>query len=180
DAGGPGGAHRGRADSIAGRRDHRAGRRADIPDPADQEPGMTLTTHGLQVAAGGRTLIANLDWQVKRGEFWCVLGQNGVGKSTLLHVLAGLVPAASGQVHIDGKLFSRIRAGELARLRGLLPQQQFDAFSYTALEAVLIGRTPHRVGAGWDSEEDLRLAVAALQRVGLEGKIREDILHLSG
>ena len=141
---------------------------------------MTLVTHGLQVAAGGRMLIANLDWQVKRGEFWCVLGQNGVGKSTLLHVLAGLVPAASGQVHIDGKPFSRIRAGELARLRGLLPQQQFDAFSYTALEAVLIGRTPHRTGAGWDSEEDLRLAVAALQRVGLEGKIREDILHLSG
>lgn len=139
-----------------------------------------LVTKELHVAAGGRTLIENLDWQVEPGQFWCVLGQNGVGKSTLLHVLAGLVPAASGQVQIDSRTLSRIRAGELAKLRGLLPQQQADAFSYTVQEAVLIGRTPYRVGAGWDSEEEIALAAQAMARVDLQGKAMDDITHLSG
>lgn len=139
-----------------------------------------LVTQNLNVAAGGHALIQNLNWQVKPGEFWCVLGQNGVGKSTLLHVLAGLLPAASGRSLIHGQPINRMRAGELARLRGLLPQKQVDAFSYTALEAVLIGRTPYRVGAGWDSGEDIALALDALKRVGLEDKAKEDITHLSG
>lgn len=139
-----------------------------------------LATQSLRVAVGGHTLIDNLDWQVKSGEFWCILGQNGVGKSTLLHVLAGLVPAASGQVLLDGMSMHHTRTANLAKQRGLLPQQQVDAFSYTALEAVLIGRTPYRVGAGWDSEEDIALAMRALQRVGLADKVKDDITHLSG
>lgn len=139
-----------------------------------------LETSSLGVAIGGHALIKNLDWQVKSGEFWCILGQNGVGKSTLLHVLGGLLPAASGQVMMDGQPIERIKPAQLATQRGLLPQQQVDAFSYSALEAVLIGRTPYRVGAGWDSDEDIAFAVAALKRVGLADKVDEDITHLSG
>ncbi len=139
-----------------------------------------LVTQHLQVSAGGKVLINDLNWQVKPREFWCVLGKNGVGKSTLLHVLAGLVPAAGGQVLIDGKPLPHVKTQELARLRGLLPQQHFDAFSYSALEATLIGRTPYRVGGGWDAEEDIALAIEALKRVGLEDKAGEDITHLSG
>lgn len=139
-----------------------------------------LATSSLGVAIGGHALIKNLDWQVKSGEFWCILGQNGVGKSTLLHVLGGLLPAASGQVTMDSQPISRIKPAALAKQRGLLPQQQVDAFSYSALEAVLIGRTPYRVGAGWDSDEDIALATEALQRVGLADKAGDDITHLSG
>ena len=43
-----------------------------------------LQTRQLAVCAGERVLLQALDWQVRAGEFWCVLGRNGVGKSSLL------------------------------------------------------------------------------------------------
>ena len=51
-----------------------------------------LHTKNLQVKAGAQELVRHLNWEVQRGEFWCVLGKNGSGKSSLLHVLAGLLP----------------------------------------------------------------------------------------
>lgn len=57
-----------------------------------------VSTHGLMLAAAGRTLLAGLDWQARIGERWCVIGRNATGKSTLLRALAGLWPFARGEV----------------------------------------------------------------------------------
>lgn len=139
-----------------------------------------LRTEHLHVSLGGRCLISDLNWQVSHGEFWCVLGQNGVGKSSLLYALAGLLKPASGRISIDGADIGAMAAQDLARKRGLLPQQHIDAFSHTVLDTVLIGRTPYRVGRSWDTKEDRTSAFAALALVGLEDKAELDVLHLSG
>ena len=62
-----------------------------------------LQTEQLQIALGGRTLLDRLDWTVRRGEFWCVLGKNGVGKSSLLYALSGLLPHAAGRLLLAGE-----------------------------------------------------------------------------
>ena len=139
-----------------------------------------LRTEKLGVSLGGRCLIADLNWQVETGELWCVLGQNGVGKTSLLYVLAGLLKPASGQLSIDGTNIDALSAHALAKKRGLMSQQQVDAFSYTVLDTVLIGRTPYGVGRSWDSEEDGAAARAALVAVGLADKADADVLRLSG
>lgn len=139
-----------------------------------------LRTGQLQVAQGSRILLDRLDWQAGPGQFWCVLGQNGVGKSTLLQVLAGLRKPAAGQVWFDEQPLATMAPGLLARCRGLMPQSQADAFSHSVLDTVLVGRTPYRFGHGWDSAEDRRCALAALERVGLAGMAQRDVLHLSG
>lgn len=138
-----------------------------------------LQTETLNVAVGGQTLIANLDWQVERGQLWCILGQNGVGKTSLLHVLCGLLPPVAGQVLVGGKPLSSLSAETLALQRGFMPQQQVDAFSCSALATVLVGRTPYRIGSTWDTEEDKAAAEAALQAVGLTHKANMDVLTLS-
>jgi iron complex transport system ATP-binding protein len=139
-----------------------------------------LLTENLSVAVGERTLIHNLDWQVARGEMWCVLGQNGVGKSSLLYVLAGLLEPSAGRIVLDGANLHALPAGAMAKKRGLMPQQQLDAFSHTVLDTVLIGRTPYRVGRSWDSDEDRAAAEAALAAVGMADKQERDVLYLSG
>lgn len=138
-----------------------------------------LRTEKLDVAAGGQALIAGLDWQVERGQLWCILGQNGVGKTSLLHVLCGLLAPAAGQVLLDEKPLSSLAAETLALRRGFMPQQQVDAFSCTALATVLVGRTPYRIGRTWDTEEDQVAAQAGLQAVGLSHKAQMDVLTLS-
>lgn len=139
-----------------------------------------LQTVGLRVAVGGRRLVDGLDWEVESGQLWCVLGRNGVGKSSLLYVLAGLLRAAAGQVSIGGRPIDAWPAHALARRRGLMAQQQLDAFSHSVRDTVALGRTPYRVGSGWDTDEDRAAVAAALAQVGLAGRADADILHLSG
>ncbi|MFC1412611.1 metal ABC transporter ATP-binding protein [Streptacidiphilus sp. N1-12] len=82
-----------------------------------------MELRGAAVAVGGRTLWSGVDLTVRAGEFVAVLGPNGVGKSTLVKVLLGLLPTAAGEVRVLG----RAPGGAGARI-GYLPQRRsFDA-----------------------------------------------------
>jgi NitT/TauT family transport system ATP-binding protein len=67
-----------------------------------QEAGLAFRCRGLSVdlgaAAAKRRIIENLDFEVPKGQFVCILGESGVGKTTLLRVFGGLAPAAPGSV----------------------------------------------------------------------------------
>jgi len=139
-----------------------------------------LHADNLSVALGKRVLIDALQWHVQRGEFWCVLGKNGVGKSSLLYTLAGLLPPHGGRVLLGGEEIGQCSLATLARRRGLMLQHQADAFSHSVLDTVLVGRTPYRLGATWDAREDVDAAHTALVRVGLMDKMGADITQLSG
>lgn len=141
---------------------------------------LLLEARGLKVVAGTRTLIETLDLQVQRGELWCVMGPNGSGKTTLLHTLAGLRPAQGGSIALKGRLLADWPIGELARQRGLLPQAQHDAFSAAVSDVVLLGRHPHLGRWAWESDDDRRIAAAALQAMDLEALADHDVTTLSG
>jgi len=146
--------------------------------PAAQDP--LLQAGGLGVRIGERWLCRDLDLQLQRGECMAVIGANGAGKTTLLHTLAGLRPAAAGQLALGGRAVQDWPLRELARFRGLLAQQQPDHFAASVLETVLVGRHPHLGRWDWEGAEDERLARAALADVGLEAMAARDILSLSG
>jgi iron complex transport system ATP-binding protein len=139
-----------------------------------------LQTEKLAVSIDGRVLIHDLNWQVERGQFWCVLGKNGVGKSSLLYVLAGLMPRAGGSLLIAGASIDTTTPTLLAQRRGMMLQQHADNFAHSVLDTVLVGRMPYRAGSAWDTDEDVAAAQAALAMVGLPGKSHIDINHLSG
>lgn len=139
-----------------------------------------LAAEQLSVSVDHRILCKQLNWQVMPGQFWCVLGRNGIGKTTLLHTLAGLARPAEGRVAIQGKCIDSIQPVQLARLRGLLAQQQADAFSSSVLAAVIAGRHPYQFGFGWDREEDRAQAMQALQRVRMASFSEHDVMRLSG
>ncbi len=139
-----------------------------------------LDTQDLCIQVARRTLIAGLNWQIRQGEFWCVLGRNGAGKSLLLHALAGLRAPDAGSVRIAGRAMDAIPLTELARLRGLMPQQTHDSFSCTVGEAVAIARTPWQLGAAWDGHDEKDHVRHALTQVGMVDRIDDDITRLSG
>lgn len=139
-----------------------------------------LQVASLSIEAGGRRLCNGLDLQIHSGEFWCVIGRNGAGKSTLLHALAGLNAPREGRVLLAGSNIHSMSPVALARRRGLLSQQQFDAFSSTVLDTVVAGRYPHLSGLGWESDEDRAAALHALSAVGMADNARKDVTALSG
>ncbi|SEL38974.1 metal ABC transporter ATP-binding protein [Streptacidiphilus jiangxiensis] len=89
---------------------------------ASGAPAPVIGLRGAAVRVGGRTLWSGVDLDVRAGEFTAVLGPNGVGKSTLVKVLLGIVPAASGEIRVLDR-----RPGEAGSRVGYLPQRRsFD------------------------------------------------------
>ena len=141
---------------------------------------LALEVKNLSLKLGHRRLVTDLNWQVRQGEFWCVLGRNGAGKSTLLHALSGLQSIDDGSFLMMGRPAKDLTLTELARLRGLMPQQIVDRFSASVGDAVAIARAPWRLGSAWRDDDDRSYVTAALQRVGMLDRMDDDVMHLSG
>ncbi|MDD5364190.1 MAG: ABC transporter ATP-binding protein [Gallionellaceae bacterium] len=140
----------------------------------------TLACRALDVTIAGKQIVRGLNLMLEPGQRLAILGRNGVGKTTLLHTLAGLLPPDAGAVELDGLSYAALGPRGAALLRGLLPQHQGDAFTASVLETVLVGRHPHLARWDWESAADERLAHEALAAVGLAGLAARSIHTLSG
>jgi iron complex transport system ATP-binding protein len=139
-----------------------------------------LATRGLGVTIAGMRVCAGLDLVVSPGQCWAILGRNGAGKTTLLHTLAGLRAPAAGTIELFGRPLAATARRDIARLRGLLPQDDSDAFPATVLETVLIGRHPHLSRWQLEGAEDRRIAREALAAADMTGTEARDVRTLSG
>ena len=139
-----------------------------------------LAARGLGVTIAGIRVCRSLDLAVLPGECWAILGRNGAGKTTLLHTLAGLRRADAGSIEIAGRPLAATGRREIARLRGVLMQDDSDAFPATVLETVLVGRHPHLSRWQWEGAEDLRIAREALAAADMAGTEARDVRTLSG
>lgn len=82
-----------------------------------------LSTLGLRAGYGGKPVLQGLDLEVREGEIVAVIGRNGVGKSTLMKSLIGLVPAMDGSIIYRDKPVEHLSAFKRARLGiGYVPQ----------------------------------------------------------
>ncbi len=141
---------------------------------------VLLDINQLALRVGERWLCCAFSQQLRAGEVLVLLGPNGAGKTTLLRTLAGLAPPAAGTLSIAGRSVEDWPPRELARLRGYLPQQQPDLFPSSVLETVMVGRHPHLGRWGWEGEQDVAVAEAALSETGMLDFAARDVLTLSG
>ncbi|MBC2607730.1 ABC transporter ATP-binding protein [Pelagicoccus albus] len=126
-----------------------------------------------------RLVAKDLNLQLVPGEFVCLLGPNGVGKSTLIRTLAGMQDPLRGCIQISGSKVSDMNAKERARsvsvvLTDSLPHGMFDGYSVVAL-----GRHPHTSWTGGLGAEDKRKINWALEAVGATPLARRQISELS-
>jgi len=139
-----------------------------------------LNCEDLTVKIADTQVCVDLTLTMNAGENWAILGMNGCGKTTLLHTLAGLLPAQSGEIELNNTSLNNLSRHEIAQQLSLLLQHQEDHFPGTVLESVLIGRHPHIQSWQWESEEDHKIALDALTVLGLTNFSERSILTLSG
>ncbi|MFD5543588.1 metal ABC transporter ATP-binding protein [Streptomyces sp. NPDC127079] len=110
---------------------------------AGEGSGPVVDLRGAAVRVGGRTLWSDVDLRIGAGEFTAVLGPNGVGKSTMIKVLLGALPAAAGEVRVLGT-----RPGQANERIGYLPQRRsFDAsLRIRGIDVVRLGLDGDRWG----------------------------------
>ena len=139
-----------------------------------------MEIRGLNLSAGKRSLVHDLNWRAQPGECWCIIGRNGAGKSTLLRTLAGLRPIESGHIHLLGKNLGDWPLTQLARQRSFLPQGRVDAFAYSAIDTVLSARHPYQDNHFWENQDDLELAMSSLRALDVDTLAERDVRSLSG
>ncbi|MFQ5634386.1 MAG: ABC transporter ATP-binding protein [Gammaproteobacteria bacterium] len=141
---------------------------------------MTIECENLTIAVGARMLVDKLELTCRDGDFVCILGRNGVGKTLSLHTLAGLRPPAGGEVRLHGDRLDRLDRPVIARRLGLLLQTHDDAFPITVLETALLGRHARLGFWQWESDRDVACAEAALVAMGLADLRQRMTATLSG
>ena len=97
-----------------------------------EEPLLTMS--GLRAGYGGKPVLQGVDLAIPRGEITAVIGRNGVGKSTLIKAIIGLLPPSAGSIRFDGQEIGHLTPHARARLGlGYVPQGR-DVFPRMSVE----------------------------------------------
>lgn len=123
---------------------------------------------GYLIKHGVKTVASRIDGTIWSGELTCLLGANGVGKSTLLRTLSAFQPKMGGEVLIEGRELSAYTDKELSRKIGVVLTEKPDVRNMSVRELVSLGRSPYTGFWGTYSKEDLRIVDDAISVVGIE------------
>jgi len=124
--------------------------------------------------------VRDVNLEIPDGDWLAIQGRTGHGKTTLLQLLGGLDHPSSGTIQLDGRDLTRLREGQMTRLRATSIGFVFQTFNLvqtlTAADNVEAALLP--LGVGWT--ERRRRTVAALDSVGLSDRSRHLPSELSG
>jgi molybdate transport system ATP-binding protein len=148
--------------------------------PRREVPEHYVALRGVDVVRQGRTVLAGIDWTVRPGEHWAVLGANGAGKSTLVALCQGALRPTRGRASWFG-LPGPVNVWDIRRRMGLVSPELQAAYRYdvTAVEAVLSGHFSSVGLYDRPSAEQVEQAGALVDMVGLAGMRQRRVRTLS-
>ena len=142
------------------------------------EDGLSLLS--VTVGYGLRPILHEVSIDAKPGEVTGLIGPNGSGKTTVVRVASRGLEPWSGSVTVQGANPYAIPARKAARLVAVVPQDVAPAFEYSALEMVLMGRSPYRSAWGRSHPEDWARARHAMTVANVQHLADRPIGELSG
>lgn len=132
---------------------------------------MNVRIDNLSVGYGSGssavTVAGGLCGEICSGRLTCLLGANGVGKSTLLRTLAAFQPRLGGSITIGGREASAFTQAEMARTVGVVLTEKPDISNMSVRETVCLGRSPYTGFWGRCGDADLAVVDEALAMTGL-------------
>ena len=118
-----------------------------------------------------KTVLEQVSFSLKEGELLCILGANGVGKTTMYRTILGFLPVLGGEIVIDGQDTRQMPREKLSKLISYVPQYHTPPFAYSVKDVVLMGRGTHISRFASPGKEDERIVCEMMERMG--------VLHLA-
>ena len=113
---------------------------------------------------------------INSGELTCLLGANGIGKSTLLRTLSAFQPKLSGEIFIQGKEIEQYKDKELSMAISVVLTEKCEVRNMTVTELVGLGRTPYTGFWGTLDEDDKQIVERSISLVKIE-KLADRMVH---
>jgi iron complex transport system ATP-binding protein len=142
--------------------------------------GPVLVVEDVVAGYGEAPILHGVSLDVAPGEVVGLLGPNGSGKTTLLRVASRALRPMSGLVTVAGRDPFALSARRAAQLVAVVPQQVLPAFSFSALEVVLMGRSPYRSAWRAGGPEDWALVRRAMEATRVQHLADRAVDELSG
>lgn len=143
---------------------------------------LTDLTIGYQTKKHTRVVADHLNATIESGKLTCLLGRNGIGKSTLLRTLSAFQPAIAGEIALTEHLaphpspLASLTDKQLSRLIGVVLTEKPDVRNMTVEELVGLGRSPYTGFWGTLSKDDKRIVGESIDMVGI-GALRDRYIH---
>jgi len=125
------------------------------------------------------TISSNLNIQLQTGNMVCLLGKNGIGKSTFLRTLTKVQPALKGEIFINNVNLNLLSNNELAKTLSLVLTERLPDSSLTVFELVALGRQPFTNWIGYLTSEDLQIIYTAFEKTNTKHLMNSKCYELS-
>lgn len=139
-----------------------------------------INIENLRFSYAEHEVLKGISLKAEEGQVLCVLGPNGVGKSTLFKCILGLLKGYTGSISIDGVDAEKISAAEKAGLIAYIPQASRSTFSYKVIDMVMMGTVSHTSGLRHPGKKEREISEAALERLGISHLAQRNHNNLSG
>jgi iron complex transport system ATP-binding protein len=106
-------------------------------------PHMLLEVCNVSCGYAKNKIVSDINFSVNTGDVVCLLGPNGIGKTTLFKSILGFLPLLSGKIFIDGNDIADFSLRRLAGYISYVPQSHAVPFAFPVLDVVLMGRGIH-------------------------------------
>lgn len=127
-----------------------------------------------------KPIIGPLSFGIEEREVVCLLGPNGIGKTTILKTMLGFLTPLGGLVCMGGEDISRLSPKELARKIAYVPQTHIPPFPYKTRDIVVMGRNPAMGELASPKREDFDKADEKLDQLGIGHLAHREYTQLSG
>lgn len=134
---------------------------------------------GYRHGQGQHILAEHLNLSLRLGELTCLLGPNGIGKTTLMRTLAGMHAPLSGNVLLEGTDIHHLKVHHLAQRISVVLTDRVEIGNLTAYSVVTMGRYPYTGWLGQFDAEDKHVVQWAIQTTGIEHLVEKQLHHLS-
>ncbi len=115
----------------------------------------------------GRAVFRDISLAVQPGDVFCLLGPNGIGKSTLLKCMGNILRVQQGRILLNGRNLFEFKLPDVAKHIGYVPQGLTSAFPFRIKDIIIMGRAPHLSILASPSRADMEIAYQAMETVGV-------------
>ncbi|MCI1944002.1 ABC transporter ATP-binding protein [Clostridium luticellarii] len=128
---------------------------------------MIMDIKNVSCGYGSKIIVKNISLGVKSGEILCILGPNGVGKTTFFKSILGFLKLKSGEILIDNENIQSWSRKKLAMTMGYVPQSHTTPFPFTVIDVVVMGRTSHLGITASPTKRDVKIAENNMAMLGI-------------
>lgn len=140
---------------------------------------MSISLRHITLAYGRRTLLEEVSAEFAPQSLTALIGRNGTGKSTLLRAIAGLNPAAKGDVCLCGRPLAELAPQQRAATVSFVTTERVRIANLACEDVVALGRAPYTNWIGRLREEDRQIVHRALEQVGMGAFARKTMDRMS-